>query len=94
MSEKYTVESDTLLAPSIISICALEKRGMCSGCVNFYRHVNFVLFAWIGALRSGSTVEVMSGRSIILSTLFLGNLEAGNQYLAHILLPFNDNCFS
>ena len=32
----------------------------------------FVLFVWVDALRPRSTAEVMSGRSVILSTLFLG----------------------
>ena len=71
------LESDTLLAPSIMSICTLEKRGICSGCVTFYRHVNFVLFVLVDALRQGSTAEVMSGRSVILSTLLLGKPPRG-----------------
>ena len=53
------------------------------------------LFVWVDALRSRSTAEVMSGRSVIISTLFLGTPpEAGNQYLAHILSPLTDNCSS
>ena len=49
-------------------------------------------WVWVDALRSRSTAEVMSGPSVILSTLFLG--KAGNQYLAHILSPLTDNCSS
>ena len=46
------------------------------------------MFVWVDALRPRSTAEVMSGQSVILSTLILGKpAEAGNQYLAHILLP-------
>ena len=57
-------------------------------------HDNFViLFVLVDALRPWSTAVVMSGPSLILSTLFLGNLpEAGNQYLVDILLPLTDNC--
>ena len=44
------------------------------------------LFVWVDALSPRLTAEVMSGRSVILSTPFLGKPpEAGNQYLAHIL---------
>ena len=55
----------------------------------------YVFFVWVDALRPRSTAEVMSGRSVILSTLFLGKPpEAGNQYLVHILSPLTDNCSS
>ena len=37
----------------------------------------FVLFVWVDALRQLSTAEVMSGRSAILSTLFLGKPPRG-----------------
>ena len=88
----WKVKSDTLLAPSITSICALEKRGIYSGCVTFYRHVSLVLFVWADALRPGSTAKVMSGRSVSYPPCSWASLpEAGNQYLAHILSPLTDN---
>ena len=37
----------------------------------------FVCFVWVDALRPRSTAEVMSGRSVILSTLFLGKPPQG-----------------
>ena len=49
----------------------------------------FCLFVWVDALRPRSTAEVMSERSVILSTLFLGKPLRGSlpEYLAHILSP-------
>ena len=35
------------------------------------------LFVWVDALRTRSTAEVMSGRSVILSTLFPGKPPRG-----------------
>ena len=79
----------------IMSICALEKRGIYSGRVTFYKHVSFVLFVWVDDLRPGSTAEVMSGRSVSYPPSSWASLsEAGNQYLAHILSPLTDNCSS
>ena len=37
----------------------------------------FCLFVWVDALRPRSTAEVMSGRSVILSKLFLGKPPRG-----------------
>ena len=37
----------------------------------------FCLFVWVDALRPRSTAEVMSGLSVILSTLFLGKPPRG-----------------
>ena len=43
------------------------------------------------ALRPKSTAMVMAGRSVHLTTLFLGKLEqAVNQYFVHILLLVTD----
>ena len=47
-------------------------------------------------LRPRETSKVMSGRSVSLTTLFLGRLRpplgAVNQYFVHILSPVTDNC--
>ena len=55
---------------------------------------NFALFffvSWICCFTS----EVMSGRSIIITTLFWAGLpEAFYQYIVYILLPLTDNCSS
>ena len=43
-----------------------------------YRSLNPVFgLVWVDALRPRSTAKVMSGRSIILSTLFLGKPPRG-----------------
>ena len=50
-------------------------------CVSTYMNacmcVNACVFVWVDALRPWSTAEVMSGRSVILSTLFLGKPASG-----------------
>ena len=51
--------------------------------------VNFVCFV---ALRPKSTAMTITGRSVNLTTLFLGKLEqAVNQYFVHILSLVTDN---
>ena len=50
------------------------------------------LFVCFVALRPKSTAMVMAGRSVHLTTLFLGKLEqAVNQYFVHILSLVTDN---
>ena len=50
------------------------------------------LFVCLVALCPKSTAMVMVGRSVHLTTLFLGKLEqAFNQYFVHILLLVTDN---
>ena len=52
-------------------------------------HVLFVCFV---ALRPKSAAMVMVGRSVHLTTFFLGKLEqAVNQYFVHILSLVTDN---
>ena len=61
----------------------VEVQEMFSSHGFFYRFV---------ALRSKSTALVMAGRSVHLTTLFLGKLEqAVNQYFVHILSMVNNN---
>ena len=51
-----------------------------------------ILFVCFVALRPKSTAMVMAGRSVHLTTLFLGKLEqAVNQYFVHILSLVTDN---
>ena len=50
------------------------------------------LFVCLFALRPKSTAMVMAGRSVHLTTLFLGKFEqAVNQYFLHILSLVTDN---
>ena len=52
----------------------------------------FCLFVCFVALRPKSTAMVIAGRSVHLTTLFLGKLEqAVNQYFVHILSLVTDN---
>ena len=55
--EKHTVKSDTLLAPSIMSIWASEKRGIYSRGGTYYRHVSFVLFFGVDAYVEGQQLR-------------------------------------
>ena len=45
-------------------------------CTSFKVNQTFVV-CWVDALRPRSTAEVISGRSVILSTLFLGKPPRG-----------------
>ena len=45
-------------------------------------------------LRSQLTSKVMSGRSVNLTTLFLGRLRPLSGYFVHIPSPVTDNCLS
>ena len=58
----------------------------------YFRLLNFCLFVCVVALRPKSTVMVMAGRSVYLTTLFLGKLEQSViQYFVHILSLVTDN---
>ena len=43
----------------------------------YHLYIHLFGFVWVDALRPGSTAEVKSGRSVILSTLFLGKPPRG-----------------
>ena len=54
--------------------------------------IQCLFFVCFVALRPKSTAMVMAGRSVNLTTLFLGKLEqAVNQYFVHILSLVTDN---
>ena len=60
--------------------------------MRFSREDVCVVVAGFVALRPKSTAMVMAGRSVHLTTLFLGKLEqAVNQYFVHILSLVTDN---
>ena len=54
--------------------------------LSIYVHVGCLFVClFVVALRPKSTAMVMAGRSVLLTTLFLGNLEqAVTQYFVHI----------
>ena len=57
----------------------------------YYGHLGVLIVCFV-ALRPKSTAMVIAGRSVHLTTLFLGKLEqAVNQYFMHILSLVTDN---
>ena len=55
-------------------------------------HLSILCFVCVFALGCKSTAMVMVGRSVHLTTLFLGKLvQAVNQYFVHILSLVTDN---
>ena len=55
-------------------------------------HMRFLCLFVFAALRPKSTAVVMAGRSVPLTTFFLGKLEqAVNQYFKHLLSFITDN---
>ena len=65
-----------------VQIASVGEHGLWSVCV----WGGGIFFYCFVALRPKSTAMVMVGRSVYLTTLFLGKLEqAVNQYFVHIL---------
>ena len=81
----------------IFSMTSVDIIMLHYACLFLYSdHGLFVcLFVCFVALRPKSTAMVMAGRSVHLTTLFLGRLEqAVNQSFVHILSLVTDNNLS